>query len=145
MFLGEYQHTLDDKGRVSLPAKFRGGIPGGRVVISKGLEGCLYVTPEDGYQDTVRRLMDSSPYDEQARRLRRFFLSGAAEAELDKAGRVTVPSVLRQYAELDKDLTVIGAGDWIEVWDTSTWEAYNAETAASLEESAAELADKGTL
>ena len=145
MFLGEFQHTLDAKGRVSLPAKFRGGVPGGRLVVSKGLEGCLYVTPADEFEGTIERLLEGNSFDEQVRRLRRFFFSGANELDLDSAGRVTVPQLLRDYAELGKDVAIIGAGEWIEVWDTSKWEAYNAETAASLEDSAADLAEKGIL
>jgi MraZ protein len=145
MFLGEYQHTLDAKGRVSLPAKFRGDVPGGRLVVSKGLEGCLLATPADEFEGTIQRLLESNPFDAQARRLRRFFLSGASEADLDAAGRVSIAVSLRHYAELDKDVTIIGAGEWIEIWDTAKWEAYNAETAGSLEDSAADLADKGIL
>ena len=145
MFLGEHQHTLDAKGRVSLPAKFRGGIPGGRLVVSKGLEGCLYVTPIDGFDDSMARLLDSNEYDREARRLRRFFLSGAAEADLDSAGRVTLTAPLREHAGLTKDVTIIGAGKRIEIWDSSTWETYNDETASNLEGSAADLAEKGVL
>lgn len=145
VFLGEYQHVLDAKGRVSLPAKFRGDVPGGRLVVSKGLEGCLYVTPADDFDGTMERILASNPYDEQARRLRRFFLSGAHEVDLDGAGRVGLTPLLRGYAGLEKDVTIIGTGEWIELWDTAKWEAYNAETAASLEVSAADLAGKGIL
>ena len=145
MFLGEYQHTLDAKGRLSLPAKFRGDVPGGRLVVSKGLEGCLYVTPADDYAETTRRVLESNDFDPEARRLRRFFLSGASEVELDSAGRVALSAPLREYAGLEKDVTVIGAGKRIELWDTATWGTYNAETAANLETAAAELVDKGLL
>ena len=145
MFLGEHQHTLDAKGRVSLPAKFRGGIPSGRLVVSKGLEGCLYVTPIDGFGDSMARLLASNEYDPEARRLRRFFMSGATEVDLDSAGRVTLSASLREHAGLTKDVTIIGAGERIEIWDSSTWETYNDETAVNLEGSAADLAEKGIL
>lgn len=144
MFLGEHQHTLDAKGRVSLPAKFRAQMTG-RLIVSKGLEGCLYVHPAESYETGIQRILAGNEYDETMRRLRRFFMSGASEVELDSAGRVILSPSLRAYAELDKDVAVIGGGERIEIWDKDKWEAYNSATAATLEANAASLAEKGVL
>ena len=145
MFLGEHRHTLDAKGRVSLPAKFRGGVPGGRLVVSKGFEGCLYVTPAEAYAAMMSRLLAGNDFDPEVRRLRRFFLSGATEVDLDSTGRVNLSQPLREHAGLDREVTIIGAGERIEIWDTSKWEAYSDETAESVEDSAADLASNGIL
>lgn len=128
-----------------MPRKFRDRIPDGRVVVAKGMNGCLAVYPEDRYEEMMARLRQSSPYDPRALALRRFFMSGASTAELDKAGRLNIPPALREHAGLERDVCVSGVGDWIEIWDASKWEAYNAETAESLESSAAELAGEGIL
>lgn len=144
MFLGEYQHTLDAKGRVSLPAKFRAETTG-KLVISKGLEGCLYVYPADVYAAFVDRLMSRDDFNARYRKVRRFFTSGAVETELDSAGRIGLPPVLREYAGLSKDVQVTGNGDRIELWDAETWAAYNGDTTARIEEDAEELSAAGLL
>lgn len=144
MFLGDFQHTLDAKGRVSLPAKFRNQLSG-TIVVAKGLEGCLYVYPAEGYGSFLERLMKGNDFDPEMRRLRRFFTSGSFETELDAAGRVSIPPVWREYAELKKDVSVTGNGDRIEIWDTQAWAAYNGETAETIEDAAGELAAKGIL
>ncbi|NTW27739.1 MAG: division/cell wall cluster transcriptional repressor MraZ [Coriobacteriia bacterium] len=126
MFLGDYQHTLDVKGRVSLPAKFRAEMTG-KLVIAKGLDSCLYVYSAEEYA----RFEESLPkddFDPSVRRIRRFFLSGAVEVELDSAGRISLPSVLREYAHLSKDVAVTGNGNRIEIWDAVAWSEYNGET-----------------
>ncbi len=144
MFLGDYQHTLDAKGRVSLPAKFREDMTG-KLVIAKGFEGCLYVYPADEYQQFIERLMSIDDFDPQYRKVRRFFTTGAVEAGLDGAGRIGLPGNLRDYAHLTKDVAITGNGNRIEIWDAATWAEYSGETADNIEDSAKELADAGLL
>ncbi len=144
MFLGEYQHTLDAKGRVSLPAKFR-GITGEKVVVTKGFEHCLYVFPADGYTEFLGKLLDGNDFSRKTRDVRRFFLAGAAEVNVDSAGRIPLTGPLRDYAGLGKDVTVTGNGDRIEVWDSGTWAAYQTEIGGTVEDAAEELADQGIL
>lgn len=144
MFLGDHQHTLDAKGRVSLPAKFRAEMTG-KLVVAKGLDECLYVYPADEYTRFVDGLLTGSDFDPRKRQLRRFFTAGAVEIELDSAGRVSLPANLRDYAHLTKDVAVTGNGNRIEIWDAAAWSAYNGETAAGIEDLAQELADAGLL
>ena len=144
MFLGDYQHTLDAKGRVSLPAKFRGEMTG-KLVVAKGFEGCLYVYPAEKYREFIDRLMSRDDFNPQYRKVRRFFTSGAAETELDSAGRVKLPPVLIEHAGLGKDVSITGNGDRIEIWDAEKWAAYNGETAENIEHDAEELSSLGLL
>ena len=144
MFLGEYQHTLDAKGRVSLPAKFR-GVTGEKVVVTKGFEGCLYVFPAEGYTDFLGRLLEGNDFSRKTRDVRRFFLAGAAEVNVDSAGRIPLTGPLRDYADLGKDVTVTGNGDRIEVWDSAKWAAYQIQIGGTVEDAAEELADQGIL
>lgn len=145
MFLGDYQHTLDAKGRVSLPAKFRQAMAGRLVVIAKGFEDCLYVYPADEYAKFVDRLLARDDFDPRFRQVRRFFTAGAVETELDGAGRITVPPHLREYAGLSKDVSVTGNGNRIEIWDAATWSGYSHETADQVDGVAKELAEAGLL
>lgn len=144
MFLGDFQHTLDAKGRVSLPSKFRNAMTG-EIVLSKGFEGCLYVHPAEKYTDFLAKVMGGNDFDPKNRQVRRFFTSGAVDTELDSAGRVQVPQVLREYAGLSRDVAVIGNGDRIEIWNADAWAAYNGDAAGKVERLAEELADKGVL
>jgi MraZ protein len=144
MFLGDHQHTLDAKGRVSLPAKFRAEMTG-RLVVAKGLDECLYVYPTEEYQRFVADLLTGSDFDPRKRQLRRFFTSGAVETELDSAGRVSLPANLREYAGLTKEIAVTGNGNRIEIWDAEAWAAYNGQTAERIEDLAQGLADAGLL
>ena len=144
MFLGEYQHTLDAKGRVSLPRKYRDEA-GGRVVVAKGFEKCLYVFTEDGYRDFFENVMQASGFDRNGRAIRRFFTTGASDVEVDSAGRVNLAPALREHAGLKRDVVVAGAGDRIEIWDAKAWDAYQDETAGSIEDAAEELARQGIL
>ncbi len=142
MFLGDFQHTLDAKGRVSLPAKFRNQLSG-NIVVAKGLEGCLYVYPAEAYNDFLAEIVQGTDFDPDARRVRRFFTSGAVETELDGAGRIMIPPVLREYANLSKEVSITGNGDRIEIWETRAWAAYNGETTEHIEDAAKELAARG--
>jgi MraZ protein len=142
VFLGEYQHTLDKKGRVSLPAKFRAETTGS-LVISKGFDDCLWVFPAESFTGFLDRVVQEDDFRGNARKVRRHFMAGSVETELDSAGRITLPQVLRDYASLDKDVAITGSGDRIEIWDSRAWEAYSDETATNIEDFAEELADAG--
>ncbi len=144
MFLGEYQHTLDAKGRVSLPARFRNQL-GGTVTVAKGFEGSLYVFQPQDYERFMNDLLAKSDFNPKVREVRRFFASGAIEVQLDSAGRVPLSPLLREYASLSKDVVVIGNGDRIELWDAKRWAEYNGATAQNVEMLAQELAEAGLL
>lgn len=126
LFLGTYTPRLDDKGRMILPAKFRERLAGG-LVITRGQEHCLYVFTQGDFERLVQQWQDSPTSSKTVRDYQRFFLSGASDEIPDKQGRVTVPPLLRSYAGLTGDCTVIGAGNRLEVWDTQAWAAYTAE------------------
>ena len=121
MFMGEYAHSLDPKGRVIIPSKFREAI-GERCVITRSLDHCLCIYTMEDWDKFVSRL-SSIPYNaKEQRQLVRFFMSGANEAELDKQGRVLIPGNLRIAAGIDKDVVLAGVGSRIEVWSRDAWE-----------------------
>ncbi|HEY5549223.1 MAG TPA: division/cell wall cluster transcriptional repressor MraZ [Coriobacteriia bacterium] len=144
MFLGEYQHTLDAKGRVSLPRKFRDEI-GSRLVVSKGLENCLYVYPAEGYTAFLENLLGASDFDRNSRAVRRHFTAGASEVDIDSAGRVALAPVLREFAGLSRDVIVAGVADHLEIWDAAAWTAYETANASTIEDAAEELFRSGLL
>ena len=128
MLLGTFVPKLDEKGRVILPAKFRDEFAAG-LVMTRGQEGCVYVYSQREFENLHVRMSEQAPkLGKQGRDYLRMFLSGAAQEMPDKQFRVTVPPMLREYAGLDRDLTVIGAGTRAEIWDTATWTRYS-ETA----------------
>ena len=142
MFLGEYQHSVDAKGRVVLPARFRDALADG-CVVTKGQERCLYVFPVERWEEEVKQFQNLPRTDARARQLSRSFFAGATQQELDKQGRVQLPQGLRDYAGLEKDLAVIGVSDRVEIWDAAEWTTYNAaadEYYSNIEEA---LSDSG--
>lgn len=135
MLIGQYQHNIDTKGRVIVPAKFREDL-GTMFYITKGLDGCLFVLPFSEWnhlQEKIQKMPIS-----KSRGLQRFFFSGAAEVEADKQGRILIPQQLREHAGLTKDVTFIGASSRAEIWDSDRWNKFNAELT---EESIAEAMD----
>ncbi|MCE7794710.1 division/cell wall cluster transcriptional repressor MraZ [Salipaludibacillus sp. CUR1] len=136
MFMGEYHHNIDDKGRMIIPAKFRDGL-GSTFVVTRGMDKCLFVYPEKEWQQLEQKLKTLPFTKKDARAFTRFFFSGAAECELDKQGRVNIASTLRSYAALDKECVVIGVSNRVEIWSKAIWEDYFAES----EESFAEIAE----
>ena len=116
MFLGEFQHTIDPKGRIVLPAKLRDDLADG-CVITRGQDHCLYVFPMDRWHYEEERISSLPRTERRFRDYSRSFFSGAMQQALDRQGRIQVPPKLREYAGLDKEVVVIGAGDRIEVWD----------------------------
>ncbi len=126
MFLGEYAHSLDEKGRVVMPSKFRPGLATG-CVVTKGQERCLYVFPQDRWDDEASAVLKLPRTDRRARNYSRSFFASASDQTLDRAGRCQIPEPLRTYAGLTKDVTVVGVADRIEIWDTTTWQSVAAE------------------
>lgn len=126
MFLGTFTPKLDDQGRLILPSKFRDDLAEG-LVITRGQERCLYVFSESEFAQMHDRIREAPITSKQGRDYLRVFLSGAHAETPDKQGRVTVPAALRQYASLDRDLAVIGAGSRAEIWDAEAWQRYLAE------------------
>ncbi|MFA7467114.1 MAG: division/cell wall cluster transcriptional repressor MraZ [Desulfotomaculaceae bacterium] len=140
MFLGEYQHTIDTKGRLIIPARFREGL-GDRFVVTKGLDGCLFAYPPQEWSNLEQK-MRSLPFTRaDARAFVRFFFAGATECEVDKQGRVLIPANLREHATLEKEVVVIGVSSRVEIWSQARWERYNAESASSVEEIAEKIVD----
>lgn len=123
MFLGTYSPRLDDKGRLILPAKFRDELSDG-LVLTRGQERCLYVFSEEEFARVHENMRQAPISSKQARDYIRVFLSGASDEVPDKQGRVTIPTSLREYAGLDRELAVIGAGTRAEIWDAQAWNEY---------------------
>lgn len=120
MFMGEYSHTIDAKGRIIVPAKFRESI-GNNFVVTKGLDNCLFVYTSEDWRKFEEKLRTLPLTNKDARKFTRFFLAGAAEMEIDKQGRILIPSVLREFAALEKDVVLVGVGSRIEIWDKASW------------------------
>ena len=123
MFMGEYNHTIDTKGRIIVPAKFRETL-GEEFVVTLGLDGCLFVYPDEEWQNFVSELKNL-PGSKEARQLQRYFMAGAASCEVDKQGRILIPSKLRQQAGLEKEVVFAGGLSKIEIWSKERWEANN--------------------
>lgn len=144
MFIGTYEHTIDDKGRLTLPARFRDGLGDG-VVLARGLDRNVAVYPRETWRVTVEaRLSALDPLSREARELRRFFFSGAAEAELDRQGRVLVPATLKRHADLGHAVVVAGNYDHLELWDIAAWEHHLTTVEGSAEHAAERLAAHGS-
>jgi len=140
VFMGQYQHSIDAKGRLSIPAKFRCAL-GEEFVITQGLDNCLFVYPMKEWQALEAKLQKLSFTKAKARAFSRLFFSGAEVAEMDKLGRALVAGHLREFAHLDKDVMVIGVGSRIEIWDKAAWSGYKEETTADYAAIAEELND----
>ena len=140
MLLGEFDHTLDDKNRLTLPARFRHRFGDG-IVVTRGMDGCLFAyTPDDWGTLVEGRLSSLDPLSKEGRRMQRFFYAGAVEAELDKQGRVGIPAALLDHAKLGRDVVVAGVHDHLEIWDRAAWRLELAEVEGSAEHVAERLA-----
>lgn len=126
MLIGEYEHSLDDKGRVIMPVKLRADI-GERFIITKGLDGCLFVFSQLEWSNFERKLKELPLTNKNARDFVRFFLSGAIECELDKQGRFLIANNLREYANITKEVVIIGVGTRLEIWNKEKWKNYNSD------------------
>ena len=142
MLLGEHEHSVDDKNRITLPAKFRAVFAAG-VVLTRGMDGCLYAYRSEDWDHLVEsRLAELDPLSKEGRRMQRFFFSGAIEAELDKQGRVMIPAALIQHGGLGRNVVIAGMRDHLEIWDSATWRKEMKEVEGSAEDVAERLATK---
>lgn len=138
MFIGEYHHTIDDKGRIIIPAKFREEL-GNSFIITRGIENCLFVYSEKNWNEICNKL-NSLPFTKKdARVFNRFFMSGATDVELDKQGRVNVTAPLINYANIKKDCVIVGTGDRLEIWSQEAWNDFFNSTKDSMSDIAENL------
>ena len=124
MFMGEYNHTVDAKGRLIVPSKFREQL-GDEFVVTKGLDGCLFVYENTEWKALEEKLNALPLTNANARKFSRFFLAGATTCEVDKQGRILLPAVLREFARIDKDAVLVGVGCRIEIWSRDNWDQSN--------------------
>ncbi|WKY47273.1 division/cell wall cluster transcriptional repressor MraZ [Eubacteriaceae bacterium ES3] len=142
MFFGEHIHNIDDKGRLIIPSKFRESL-GGQFVLTKGLDCCLFVFSMAEWEDFEGKLKSLPVSDKNARAFTRFFFAGAADCELDRQGRATIPASLRKYAKISREVTIIGVSNRLEIWDSQCWESYNESEDLNYEEIAGNMAMLG--
>jgi len=133
VLIGEYEHSLDVKGRLIMPAKLREDM-GEKFIITKGLDGCLFGFSQNEWSNFEEKLKTLPLTNKNARDFVRFFLSGAIECEIDKQGRFLIASNLREYANMEKDVAIIGVGTRLEIWNKDKWKEYNSEENISADE-----------
>ena len=136
MFIGEYNHNLDTKGRMAVPAKFRNMLKKGAVV-TKGIDNCLFLYPKEKWQEMAQKFAELPISQSKARAFARHMLAGAVEVEFDNQGRITIPEYLRNFAGLKKKTIVAGLYDRLEIWDEDTWNKYK----KGAEENSADIAE----
>ncbi len=122
MFMGQYNHTVDTKGRLIIPSKFRERL-GEEFVVTKGMDGCLFVYANEDWAAFEQKLTSLPLINKEARKFARFFLAGASQVEVDKQGRILVAANLREFAGLDKEVVLVGVGSRIEIWSLEKWES----------------------
>lgn len=140
MFTGEFQHTLDGKGRVIIPSRLRDGL-GERFVITRGLDRCLFVYPPSEWTRLEQKLKQLPFTKSDSRAFTRLFFSGAMEVEADKQGRVLIPQNLREYAAIEKEVMIIGVSNRVELWSEQAWQHYYNQADQNYEELAEKLVD----
>lgn len=129
MLIGEYEHTIDAKGRLSMPSKLRRDM-GEAFIVTKGLDGCLFAFSQDEWKNFETKLKSLPLSDKNARNFVRFFLAGATECEIDKQGRFLIPSNLREAGKLEKEAVIIGVGTRLEIWNKEIWTSKDEEISA---------------
>ncbi len=137
MFMGEYRHSIDDKGRLIIPSRVREDL-GNQFIVTRGLEGCLFIYPKSEWDNIIQKYKQL-PDTKDRRYFMRIFLSGATVSELDKQGRVNIPSPLVEYASLEKECIIIGVDDRLEIWSKDRWEGFIDENESNLSEIADNL------
>jgi MraZ protein len=142
MLIGEFKHNLDQKGRVSIPAKFRQKFAEG-LILTRGIDQCVFGFSKPEWEKVVNKITNLPLSQANARAFARLMLSGAFEAEIDNQGRVLIPEVLRKYAHLEKKVVIVGMHNRIEIWDEKKWEEYKKQTEENSEEIAERLSDLG--
>ena len=143
LFLGEFEHSIDDKGRLAIPARFRPALDDG-LFITRGLDRCLVIWDADSWRSMAERVRDLNPWQGDARRMQRHFFSGAVQAQPDKLGRVVIPQYLRAYAGLEDEVVVVGLADRVEVWARAEWQRERSEAERDSADLAEHLAQRGT-
>lgn len=144
MFIGQYTHTIDDKNRLSLPVKFRKEM-GKRVIITPGLDGCLFVFTPTQWETISEKLGGSSMLQADTRSFNRYMLGGAVEADVDSIGRVLVPDFLKEKAQLKKEVVLIGVQNRVEIWNDALWMEYKAKVEKEANSLAEKLGQVGVL
>jgi MraZ protein len=142
MIIGEFKHNLDDKGRLLIPAKFRPKFSEG-IVITRGIDNCLFGFTKEEWEKVVNKLVNLPISQANARAFSRLMLSGAFETEIDNQGRILIPEIIRQYANLRKKVVIVGVYTRIEIWDENNWENYKKQSEENSEEIAERLSDLG--
>jgi len=142
MFIGEFKHSVDEKGRLAIPIKFRNELARG-AVITRGLDSSLFLFPKEEWDKLANKLAGLPLGQSQARAFARLMLAGAMEVELDKQGRVVLPEYLRKYAGLGKNVVVAGLYNRVEIWDAAKWEEYKNSTEADAEKIAEQMGELG--
>ena len=144
MFIGEYEHTLDEKKRVSLPKQFRAGL-GKKMILTRGLDNCLFVYSQKNWETVALKLQSLSFAQADTRGFNRFILSGAAEVEVDTAGRILIPDHQKEFAGLGKTVVFAGVSDRVEVWDVERWKNYKQRIEAQADAMSEKLGEIGML
>lgn len=142
IFKSKYNHTIDTKGRLIIPSRFRESL-GDKFVITKGLDGCLFAYDNQEWMAFEEKLKALPLSKKENRQFARFFMSGAADVEVDKQGRILIPSDLRDFAGLDKDVVLAGVASRVEIWDKSRWDSLMEEDDENMEEIAERMSDMG--
>jgi MraZ protein len=140
MFMGEFHHSIDDKGRMIIPSKFREDL-GSSFVLTRGLDQCIFAYPRAEWTQLEQKLKALPFTKADARAFTRFFFSGACEVDLDKQGRIVLPSNLRTFANLTKECVVLGVSSRVEIWDRTIWESYYSKSEESFNEIAESIVD----
>ncbi len=142
LLTGKYNNTIDDKGRLSFPAKLRTAIPGNVLMVTKGSDNCLWLFTSDEWENFQSKMMaNASPLKGKSMQVVRHFIAPAQMVEFDKNGRLSIPQSLREYAGLSKDCTVLGVAKFIELWDAAAYKKYNEESEQSFRDAAEEFSD----
>lgn len=136
MFMGEYHHTIDDKGRLTIPSKLRYEL-GENFIVTRGLDNCLFIYPQNEWNNIINKYKEL-PNTKDARNFMRFFLSGAVQSEFDKQGRINIPTPLINYAQIKKDCVIIGVSERLEIWSKELWEKFINDNESNL----SDIADK---
>ncbi len=142
MFLGEYRHNLDNKGRLAIPVKFRPKLNAG-AIITRGLDHCLFVFGLEEWESLAQKLISLPLAQANSRAFVRLMLAGATDVKLDNQGRILIPDYLREYAHLKKQVVIAGLYNRIEIWDSETWKQYKSKTESASEEIAEKLSQLG--
>lgn len=142
LFIGEYQHGMDLKGRIFVPSKFREEL-GDCFIITKGINGCLFIYSQEEWTSFSQKLRTLPLTNREAQAFIRLFFAGASECDVDKQGRILIPTNLREYAKLDKDISIIGVFSRVEIWSKDSWEDYSNNSSAGYDNILEKLAELG--